>query len=389
MSSRRRRRALLLLCLMPVIAVLAGKRGRERTLSREDLSFVPATPAPAVAASVGIQRSQKALRFVQPTGMTYLETRSVRQPTINDYQRRIDSFLGIVRQMDMAWSNARELDCVVVEVLESMFFAGRRADEGSRLVAAIKFFIPDVSRMGEAFLPRCSRALKGWSLTAPGNQRLPMPVEVMGAMAGYMLHQSQPQMAMRLFLSFACYLRPGEAEDLRIKQLVPPVSSSRTASRIWSLLLSPIEDGIPGKTNIFDETVVMDSDPWLDPYLWALHGCRDPEERLWSHSYASFQALFMQAATILQLGALGLSVYSLRHGGASFDLLTRRRTLAEVKRRGRWAADSSVRRYGKEGRLHAETLKVPPAVLAFGQAVLLVLPLLFHNNRQAMPPIPW
>ena len=57
----------------------------------------------------------------------------------------------------------------------------------------------------------------------------------------------------------------------------------------------------------------------------------------------------------------------MRHGGASEDILSRRRLLVDIKRRGRWVSDSGLKRYGKETRLLGELLKIHPNVLAFGR----------------------
>ena len=45
------------------------------------------------------------------------------------------------------------------------------------------------------------------------------------------------------------------------------------------------------------------------------------------------------------------------------------RDLPAAKRRGRWLADSSLRRYGKETRILAELHKVPEEVIAYGKLV--------------------
>ena len=65
-----------------------------------------------------------------------------------------------------------------------------------------------------------------------------------------------------------------------------------------------------------------------------------------------FTRQWQKAARGLMLDQyLGLPhVYVLRHSGASADRLYKRRPLSEVKSRGRWRADSSVRRYEKGGR---------------------------------------
>ena len=61
--------------------------------------------------------------------------------------------------------------------------------------------------------------------------------------------------------------------------------------------------------------------------------------------------------------------YALRHGGASTDVLLKRRDLQEVKSRGRWRTDSSVRRYNKHARILREVARLPDESRAYGEQI--------------------
>ena len=52
-------------------------------------------------------------------------------------------------------------------------------------------------------------------------------------------------------------------------------------------------------------------------------------------------------------------MYMLRHSGASTDFALKHRSLAEIKLRGRWRGDQSLRRYDKGGRLAEQLNKLP------------------------------
>jgi hypothetical protein len=52
-------------------------------------------------------------------------------------------------------------------------------------------------------------------------------------------------------------------------------------------------------------------------------------------------------------------LYGRRHGCAAHDLLSRRRTLLEVKHKGRLATDGSLKKYAKATRLQKEMDKLP------------------------------
>eukprot|EP00973_Karenia_brevis_P065592 9120330-Karenia_brevis.AAC.1 len=89
---------------------------------------------------------------------------------------------------------------------------------------------------------------------------------------------------------------------------------------------------------------------------------------------------------MLDLSALNPCRYALRHGGASEDLLTKTRSVADVKRRGLWRSDSSLRRYAKEARLLSELKKVPKPSLDYGRLVLQNLKAILLGEIPAPPP---
>ena len=62
------------------------------------------------------------------------------------------------------------------------------------------------------------------------------------------------------------------------------------------------------------------------------------------------------------------SLYQLRHGRASFDRAQNFRTLSEMNKRGRWAADSSVRRYERAARLQSVERELPPKLMVWGKS---------------------
>ncbi len=320
------------------------------------------------------------------TGLTYLESRSVKRPTILDYQMRIDRFVVWCQRHQLDWVSSTELDAVVTLYLQALFDSSKGQDEGIRIIAALKFFIPEVSRLGEHGLPRAARALKGWNLARPQQQRLPMPLEVLGAIMGVLMFRNFHQLALRLFIQFSTYMRPGECSNLQVSQLIPPQSSLTGACQFWAVLLHPHELMVPGKTALFDGSILLDSDVWLSRILHPLVRGRKKKDPLWTESHHVLKNEFMAAVQSLRLEDLGLSLYAIRHGGASHDLLAARRPLLEVKKRGRWATDASLRRYVKEARLQHELSKVNPKTLQFGMQIIRDLPQLLTGAKPVINP---
>ena len=83
-----------------------------------------------------------------------------------------------------------------------------------------------------------------------------------------------------------------------------------------------------------------------------------PSELVLRFTQQDFQQAVARAGAALRLDPPP-QLYQLRHTGASSDFASQRRTLPEIKRRGRWRAESSVRRYEKGGRLTDLLARLP------------------------------
>ena len=82
---------------------------------------------------------------------------------------------------------------------------------------------------------------------------------------------------------------------------------------------------------------------------------KQPGHKLFEMEQPEMSRLFLWAGQRLRVPSkMGLCMYMLRHSGASHDFGTKSRTLLEIKRRGRWRSDDSVRRYEKGGRLSSQ-----------------------------------
>ena len=227
-------------------------------------------------------------KFTPPQGITYLESRSVRPATLQDYSRRLRQFQTWLGYDPLLVSNLVLLDNLLVTYLEELFDINKGIDYGVRAIAAVKFFHPLLGKGMASGLPRACRALKGWGIAAPPMQRLPIPLEGLGAILGFLIFNNKTEMALRLFIQFLTYLRPGECSHLVAKQ--QPLAAAGPAFRHWAILLHPTEDGIPGKTNIFDATVLIDSDTWIDAHLRALIKNKAPDDPLWTDSHEETNA---------------------------------------------------------------------------------------------------
>jgi hypothetical protein len=319
--------------------------------------------------------------------MSYLEHLLITENTMKVYRRRAEEFIHWCSIRHLDWSAAEELDETLLIAFDEMYFKGLSSEDGSCLLAAIKYFEPQYSRLGDARLPRAHRALKAWSKAAPTQQRLPFPEVALGAVLGVLLHGRQLPLALNLLTQFRTYLRPGACDNLRVKQLIPPNIDAGNQFCYWGLMLNPTEDRLPGKTGTLDDSLMLDTELWLNDFYLMLITNRNHDEYLWPVRGQSAVVGFTTACWRLGLQALRPCRYGLRHGGASEDLASKRRDGLGVKRRGGWRTDSSLKRYAKETRLQAELRKIHPQVIAYGRLVLTQLELFFrHPDLVPGPP---
>ena len=171
-------------------------------------------------------------------------------------------------------------------------------------------------------------------------------------------------MFMTMFFSYG---RPGEIRGLRRRQFLFPTRSTGPLSH-YGLVFAPQEtDPLSpqalSKTGTMDDTVLLDAPGWFGVLLAQVATSRAAEDPLFSISAADSVVLFNRAVSVL--GLPKQCMYQFRHGGASEDVLGRVRTIDEVKSRGRWKSDGSIRRYAKPSMLGRLLGLLEPAKLGY------------------------
>jgi hypothetical protein len=174
-----------------------------------------------------------------------------------------------------------------------------------------------------------------------------------------------------------------------VEELQGPPDTEERANEPWYLLLHSTEHSAKAsKTNERDESIVIQAPGfewiWEDLRLLKRRRLLHGQTRLWPFDDASYLAEIKRAAAAT--GQPDVVPYSFRHAGASHDLVTRERTTAEVKARGRWKSDSSLKRYGKPAKELAAKDALDPAILRYGRLVESLLAKIFKG--EVAPPEP-
>ena len=319
-------------------------------------------------------------------GRSVLELSAVRPATLHDYLKRLSWFRQYLLEHGQGLTSDADLDDRIVTWFDMLFSHGHEAGDGSKFLAALQHLWPHLR--GSHCLPRSWRAIRGWKKLRPLRSRVPLPWVAVLCIVGAMLWLDAREEAFAILLMFLCYLRPVDLFNLRRSSLVPPASSVTGMGHHWALLLAPMElTNRPNKSGEFDESVRMDIDEleWMNDIFVELRA-DGSSEPVWSFLNVHLTSMLRDPAALSGVSHLRPQLYSLRHGGASHDALTRRRPLSEIKKRGRWASDQTVRRYEKAALAQREANRLSHASDAYGTWVATHLRELFTNEVIAKAP---
>lgn len=129
--------------------------------------------------------------------------------------------------------------------------------------------------------------------------------------------------------------------------------SGHWGGALTSLVLHPPEVGLSSNVRAFDQTLSVDL-PWLADLLASMKRTRPGLETLVPQKLGKLNDSLQAAAD-----RLGLQEYvgdmpkkRMQHSGPSAGYAAKRRSIEDIKHRGRWSADASVRRYQKGGRIN-------------------------------------
>lgn len=188
---------------------------------------------------------------------------------------------------------------------------------------------------------------------APPQSRLPWPVGAIALVCKGMAARNWKRTAILVWVSFICYLRPSEALHIRMRDITPPVGGGGSGLAKGTILLHPYERSIPSKTGVFEDCIELDlaEHQFLEPSLRGLKTTLGADERTDNIGLPEYERRFKVAAADEGIASLQDVPYTLRQSGPSADRPSQKRSMAGVKKRGRWMSDASVTPHKKSGRI--------------------------------------
>ena len=290
-------------------------------------------------------------------GQTFLEQSAISMEVAVDYKHRMQIFRKFAKEHKLSLRGQKKLDESFCFFLNSLFEEGNDIGDATKHLAALIDSEPGCT--GKDSLPRSRRCLQGWRRLDPGATRPPMPWELIAAIVMKLVQRELIDQALLVLLMFDAYLRPGEALSLRREDLVEPTAQHP----FFSLNLHPSDRQESSKVGLSDETILLDSKttPWMG-LLLRHHLSLHRGEMIFRVDYRGLRDAWQGALVDLGLCRTHSVLYQLRHSGPSYDRMVKHRSLLDVKKRGRWLSDSSVRRYEASARLNQEFQKLPKKV---------------------------
>ena len=321
-----------------------------------------------------------------PRPQTLLSCHSVTQQTAAVYSQLLAEFDQILEQQQLRPVTPNQWDDVLARHLDSLFLAAGSRDMATKLVAAVIWRNPALSRASGTRLVLTRQALRGWLRLEPAGSRLPLPYCVICALVMLFLNDGRRDLALLVLFSVEIYARPAEPLRLRVADFVPPRRGGSRSLRQASVVMHPLELGKPAKNLEFDETLLFDL-PRHGPLVKAMTDFvkdRPADDMLFKVDPVEFATALSNAEVRLGLEPLGhLHPYRFRHTGASHDFLEKERDLQAIQRRGRWRDVRSIRRYEKGGRVGQLFARLPEKLRLHAERCERLVPEVLRGRRSA------
>ncbi len=298
------------------------------------------------------------------TELTDPEEFSVSAQQAKAYLAEADEFLAWhaqdpeVKSIDL--KDPDRLDDVAVRYLALQWDLG----EEIHVARAVVFGI--ILRRGlpklRSTLPRCRRALAGYTKEHPDESRDPAPIEALALVVDDLMHQENTTVGGDLIAmmaaaaaanQFDCGGRPSETLELTKEKVVEP--RGRRFPR-FAVNYHPQSTGKTSKSGTTDDTVMsgLDGDPdnVFSKILAGLHAAARPGECLFAPlTLATYERVMAESTRRCGLAELRLTPHSWRHGMASHALHHKLLDEKKLQVRMRAKCADTVRRYGKTGTL--------------------------------------
>ena len=275
--------------------------------------------------------------------MTSLRFLGLQPKSLRAYQRALSSFFQWLDDEGQPVPKSfRSLDNVLAQYLEHLWLDDCHVTYAGHTLSAFRRFYPQVRYK----IPLARQYFVNWKLSHVPRQAVPMPADVVMAIAGVAIQCRRVTFAATILVGFAAFLRTGEIVNLAPHRIAVDVSR---ATVILSLPATKTSRQREESVAIEDENLAVLLDHVLN--LGSSDG-------LLGVSPNQFRSMLRLYCEFLGLQACGFTAYSLRRGGASHAFASGQ-SFDQLLVKGRWQSVKTARVYLDSGRAQLIQLRLP------------------------------
>ena len=280
------------------------------------------------------------------------------------YYPAVKDFLHWAIKRHPTLETDEELDMAIADYMAELCYIHRDGmSAGSNLLAGVLATWPKL----EGSLPHTARALKSWQRLDPGGAGEAIAAETAVVMAEDMRAHGDQESALFMEANMDTYWRQQDGFNLlREDVVILRGAQARGRPLLVALNFGVARRGERSKTGV-DQGVIVDHQCVAEAL--AAH-CEHlgPKDKVFKITREHFHEAYYASAA--RLGLRLPPPHAVRHCGPSRDAFEHFRSLKEIQRRGRWEAESPVKRYSRPSWYASILARTPTAVLQQGQEIL-------------------
>eukprot|EP00438_Fugacium_kawagutii_P012007 Skav213768 [mRNA] locus=scaffold3859:482372:483358:- [translate_table: standard] len=245
-----------------------------------------------------------------------------------------------VRRMTPALRNVRTeaaLDEEISEWIQRQFSAGHPLHLVGDALSGLHHFDPSTRRK----IPKSWKMYSIWRRYEVPCRAPPLTQDITLAMSGWCLLKGELVMAALLLLGFHACLRTGELLQVRP---VDFILNKDTGLVSLPSSKSGVRNNSKESVSLYDPIVIAT----VSEMVTLKQQLRQEFLPCWNKSGTAFRALFQRAVVAVGAGHLGMRPYSLRRGGATFEMQSHG-LMEKTLIRGRWKNSNVARLYICDG----------------------------------------
>ena len=274
-------------------------------------------------------RRRRRLRLVPKQHIKY---EGLQPMTILRYRRQIRCFFTYLTDNDMDTPNdLDDLDETVGEYINHLYQDDYPINYGNDLVSGLKRFFPKCKR----HLETSTTYMRSWNKTVGRRRALPLPSDLLMAMAMLALLRGKKRTALALLAGFCTLLRTGE-----ILGLSKDTMAVHGKGTLLSISLPESKSG--HRRGELEHVLIYD--PMIIRLAQNVLGELGEGESLLCMSYRDFATTLRELAACFGCTDPTLTPYCIRRGGATWHF-TKYQCYDTTQELGRWTSAKTAKQY--------------------------------------------